>query len=365
MSSMEEIIKTRLTKLITRIKEENNPAFLVFSDTSIRYLTGFTGEEAQLLVEADGSVTLLSDSRFASQIEANLPKFIKIVMKTKSVPAELNDLFVAKNLQKTLIEGDFVSATFLESLKAAMPNVTFTLVTEIVEQLRMVKDDSEIALIEKAIAISKESFEAILPKIVAGKTELQLAAELEFEMKSRGATGPSFETIIASGVRSAWPHGSASPKKLANHELITIDYGCFYGGYVSDITRTVALGTVDAKLEEIYNVVLAANKAGIKAAQVGNTGADVDCVARSIINDAGYGQYFGHGIGHGIGLDIHEINSPTMRFKETKLVDNLVITVEPGIYLPDFGGVRIEDDVLTGASPKVLTDISKDELLIL
>lgn len=362
---MEEIFKNRLTKLIPEIKRRNSSAFLVFSATSIRYLTGFSGEEAQLLIKTNGDVVLLSDSRFLSQIKEQVPDFIEVVMKTKTVPEEIRQVIAAKSIRNCLVEGDFVSATFFRSLQNALSQTELSLVTELVERLRMIKDMGEIALIEQAIKISEESFNAILPKIRAGKTELQLAAELEFEMKSRGATGPSFPTIFASGYRSAWPHGEASEKEIQNHELITIDFGCVYAGYVSDITRTVALGNVDEQLKEIYQVVLAANEAGIAVANTGKTGQDVDNAARNLIRDAGFGEYFGHGIGHGIGLNIHEINSPTLRFKDTQLVDNLVITVEPGIYLPDLGGVRIEDDILVGNKSKVLTSLPKSELIVL
>lgn len=359
--------ETRIQKLIELIKQDTleAKALIIFSETSIRYLTGFTGEEAQLIVFTNGDVVLLSDSRFLSQIKTEVPGFVDVVMKKSNEMAEINQVLNTHATITALVEGDFLSATAFQALRAQNNEIQYKLVTELVEHLRLVKDADEIALIQKAIEISELSFNEILPKIVAGKTERELAAELEFAMKLHGASGPSFETIVASGVRSAWPHGKASDKQLAEHELITIDFGCVYEGYVSDITRTVALGSVSAELNEIYNVVLTANKAGIAASVSGKTGADVDFAARSIINNAGYGEYFGHGIGHGIGLDIHEINSPTMRFRDTLLEDNLIVTVEPGIYLPDKGGVRIEDDVRVGQTPAALTSLPKEELIIL
>lgn len=364
-SNRQKTIERRLEQLISLIKKEAAEAMVVFSETSIRYLTGFTGEEAQLVIFSDGSSFLLSDSRFASQLKTEVPSTISVVMKTRGDMPEIVAVLHAHASKKVLIEGDFLSATAFAALKAQDSQLEYELVTEFVERLRLVKDEDEIALVRRAIEISEQSFQAILPQIAVGKTEREIAAALEYAMKERGASGPSFATIVASGVRSAWPHGKASDKQLAAHELITIDFGCVFEGYVSDITRTVALGTVSSELNEIYQVVLAANKQGIAASVAGNRGADVDSAARNLINEAGYGQYFGHGIGHGIGLDIHEINSPTMKFRETMLLENLVTTVEPGIYLPGKGGVRIEDDVRISATPAVLTTLPKEELIIL
>lgn len=360
------LINNRINKVTALIKGYDADAMIIFNQANYRYLTNFTGEEAQLILTNDGERTLLSDSRFLGQIKAQAPGEMNVIMKHLSDYEELTNAFKKMNVKKILVEGEFVSASEFQKLKELNPDLEFEMVEELVERVRNVKDKYEIAALRKAIDISMESFTSILPMIKPGVQERAIGAKLDYLFKLNGGDGPDFETIVASGVRSAWAHGVASDKKIAEGDMIVIDFGSYYHGYAADITRTVAMGEVDSQMREIYNIVHEAQRRGIAAAVVGNTGYDVDKAARDYINEQGYGEYFGHGIGHGIGLEVHELCQPALPFKTTKLVNNMVHTVEPGIYLPNKGGVRIEDDILINdQTPETLSTLPKDELISL
>ncbi|KRL63961.1 M24 family metallopeptidase [Lactobacillus psittaci] len=360
------LTSNRIKSVCNLIKQKDADCLLIFNQANYRYLTNFTGEEAQLILTASGDRYLLSDSRFAGQIKKQASGELTAIMKRDGDVPEISKVLKQLNARRVLIEGEFISATNFENLQANCPEITFVLVEELVEQVRNVKDELELENIQEAINISMESFKAILPDLKPGACERTIGAKLDYLFKMNGGDGPSFDTIIASGVRSSWAHGVASDKLIEKGDLVVIDFGAFYNGYAADITRTVAIGDVDSELEKIYQIVRDAQKLGIEAAKVGNTGKDVDFAARSYIEKQGYGQYFGHGIGHGIGLEIHELCMPALPFRQQKLVNNMVITVEPGIYLPDKGGVRIEDDVLIcNQEPKVLSTLPKEKLIVL
>lgn len=356
------LINNRINHVTDLIKEHDADAMIIFNQANYRYLTNFTGEEAQLILTAAGERTLLSDSRFAGQIKAQAPGEMDVVMKHSSDYEELTKALKKLNVKKVLVEGEFVSAAEFAKLKELNPDIDFEMVEELVERVRNVKDELEIAALRKAIDISMESFKAILPMIKPGVKERAVGAKLDYLFKVNGGDGPDFDTIIASGVRSAWAHGVASDKEIEEGDMIVIDFGSFYHGYAADITRTVSLGEVDPEMHKIYDIVHEAQRRGIEAAVVGNTGHDVDKAARDYITEQGYGEYFGHGIG----LEIHELCQPALPFRTTKLVNNMVHTVEPGIYLPDKGGVRIEDDILVhDQTPETLSTLPKDELISL
>lgn len=369
MNSQEELLSLlnkRINQVCTEIKKQNADALLIFNQANYRYLTNFTGEEAELILTAQGDRVLLSDSRFKDQIKHQAPGELKVVMQTMDNIQEIAKQLKLLPVKNVLVEGEFITATQFEALKAACPDLNFVLSAELVEKARTVKDKMEVAALQKAIAISMESFKGILPMIKPGVSEREVGAKLDYLFKINGGDGPSFETIIASDYRGSWAHGVASDKKIQNGELIVIDFGSFYNGYAADITRTVALGQVEPELQKIYEIVLEAQKRGIEAAVAGNTGADIDRAARDYIKEQGYGQYFGHGIGHGIGLEIHELCTPAMPYQKEVMKDNMAITVEPGIYLPDRGGVRIEDDILiNGSQPITMSNLPKNELLVL
>ena len=360
------LLGRRISEVTKLIKDRGADSLLIFNQANYRYLTNFTGEEAQLILTARGDRILLSDSRFKDQIKAQAPGKLKVVMKRNDQIQEISNQLKAAGLTKVLVEGEAISAVEFANLQKFNPQIDFELCEELVEQVRNIKDEIELADLKQAIEISMISFKEILPMIKPGVSEREIGAKLDYLFKIHGGDGPSFETIIASGVRSAWAHGVASDKKIAKGDLVVIDFGAFYHGYAADITRTVAVGQVDSELQKIYGIVHEAQKRGIAAAVVGNCGSDVDKAARDYIKEQGYGQYFGHGIGHGIGLEIHELCQPALPFGKQKLINKMVHTVEPGIYLPNKGGVRIEDDILINdQSPQLLSTLPKDELISL
>ena len=240
------LINQRIEHVTDLIKEANADALIIFNQANYRYLTNFTGEEAQLILTASGERVLLSDSRFAGQIKAQAPGEMDVVMKHSSDYEELTKALKKMDVKRVLVEGEFVSASEYEKLKHLNPALEFVMVEELVERVRNIKDDLEIAALRKAIDISMESFKGILPMIKPGVKERAIGAKLDYLFKVNGGDGPDFDTIVASGVRSAWAHGVASDKELAEGDMIVIDFGSFYHGYAADITRTVALGEVDA-----------------------------------------------------------------------------------------------------------------------
>jgi Xaa-Pro aminopeptidase len=234
----------------------------------------------------------------------------------------------------------------------------------IIEKLRLIKTDAEIKILKVAADIADAAFKHILDFLRPGKTELEVSNELEFFMRRAGATSSSFDTIVASGYRSALPHGVASDKVIEAGDIVTMDYGCYYNGYVSDITRTVAVGEPDAKLKEIYDIVLEAQLLGMAGIKPGMTGREADAITRDYITEKGYGEYFGHSTGHGIGLEIHE--GPGLSMKSDVILEpGMVVTCEPGIYIPGLGGVRIEDDTLITKDHNEALTHSTKELIIL
>ncbi|MEJ6348591.1 aminopeptidase P family protein [Holzapfeliella sp. He02] len=358
------LYQTRREQIYQKLTKEQTQAMLVFNEKNIRYLTGFTGDEAQLLLTESGNAILMSDSRFMAQIETEVDDKVTIYNKTNSLLQELATVITKQKLTELVVEGDDISASLFIDLKESLSAIELTLCHQWVEQLQMIKDEGEISLIKKAIEISEQSLEKVLPKITPGITEKEIANLLDFQLKQDGLSDISFETIVASGYRSAWPHGAASDKKIEKNELVTIDFGGYYKGYTSDITRTFAVGEVSDELKKIYHIVLEANRRATAKAKIGCTGLEVDRAARKYIQECGYGQYFGHGIGHGIGLNVHELTDPRLSFKDVTLQKDMIITIEPGIYVPGLGGVRIEDDVLiTDGEPEVLTSLPKAELI--
>jgi Xaa-Pro aminopeptidase len=262
------------------------------------------------------------------------------------------------------LDGDYFSYSEQCALAAALPNVTWENVDLVA--LRQVKNALELEYITTAVAISDEAFTQLIPYIRVGISEVELAAQLEFNMRKLGSEGAAFSTIVASGARSALPHGIATGKLVAKGDLVTFDFGAIYKGYCSDITRTLVLGEAADWQKEIYSIVLNANLLGESTVKSGITGFEVDAKVRSFIADNGYGAYFGHGLGHGVGLDIHEQPVLSRSGRKTMLSANAVVTIEPGIYIPGKGGVRIEDTVVVTqdgchiltATPKQLLEIS-------
>ena len=346
----------RLERMRQKMHEEGIDAYVVLRPENGRYLSGFTGGEATLYVTAEKAI-LLTDFRYIEQAKGEAPEF-EIVKTGQDHFEALAE--IGQQAQKVGFEGDFVTFLNYEKLKKGFPQAELLSLPDLVSYLRSVKDPTEIEKIRQAVKIADDAFASVIKTIEIGQTEEEIALDLEYSMRRAGASGGSFDFIVASGVRSALPHGSASSKKIHLGEFLTMDFGAIYEGYCSDITRTVFLGEPEEKHQEVYQVVLAAQRAGIAAVAPGRTGKEVDAVARKIIVDAGYGEYFGHGLGHSVGLAIHE--GPNLNMREERVLEpGMVITVEPGIYIPDWGGVRIEDIVLvTENGCEVLTQAPKE-----
>lgn len=338
----------------------NLDACVVSRPENIRYLSGFTGGEGILFIRP-GKAYLLTDFRYIEQAKAEAPDF-EIVQIKENRYAPLKD--VGGERGQIGFEGDFLTYTEYEKLQQALPEATFRSVSETVTSLRGVKDAGEIALIRQAVKAADDAFDVLLQERLVGQTEEEIFLALEFAMRKAGASGRSFDFIVASGWRGALPHGTASSKVVERGEFLTLDFGGVVHGYCSDITRTVAIGEPDEKQREIYDIVLAAQKEGVRAVKPGLTGKEVDAVARKVIETHGYGEYFGHGLGHSVGLAIHE--GPNLSVREERILEpGMVLTVEPGIYIPNWGGVRIEDMVLvTETGCEVLTQSPKDLIII-
>ena len=342
-----------LERLRAFLEQEKVDGIFIKGDSSIRYFTGFTGGESLLYVDARRAV-IITDSRYTLQVRQQAPE-CELVEHLHGFWPEAARLPQSDNLA---LDGDYFSYTEQCALAAVLPHAAWKNVNLV--GLRAVKTPEEMQLIRRAVAISDEAFLQLLPHIRAGRKESELAAELEYNMRKLGSTKPSFETICASGKRSALPHGVASDKVVEEGDFITFDFGATYGGYCSDITRTVVVGKAAPWQKEIYDIVLQANLLGAKTLKAGLTGIQVDGAVRDFIGSKGYGPNFGHGLGHGVGLDIHE--KPVLnRANGQPLPAGAVVTIEPGIYLPDKGGVRIEDTVLvTETGCERLTSVPKE-----
>ena len=351
---------SRLERMRQQMLKETIDAYVVIRPENGRYLSGFSGGEATLFITSEKAF-LLTDFRYIEQAKAQAPEF-EVIMTGHDHFAFLAE--IGQNAQRVGFEGDFITYVDFGRLKDNFLQAELLSLPNLVSHLRSVKDKSEIELIRQAVRIADDAFTNVLQSIEIGQTEEEIGLNLELSMRRAGASGGSFEFIVASGVRSAMPHGTASSKRIQFGEFLTMDFGAIYQGYCSDITRTVFLGDPKEKHREVYETVLAAQRAGIKAVAPGRTGKEVDAVARNLIVEAGYGDYFGHGLGHSVGLAIHE--GPNLSVREERVLEpGMVITVEPGIYIPDWGGVRIEDIILvTENGCEVLTQAPKEFMIL-
>jgi Xaa-Pro aminopeptidase len=315
---------------------------LVSNLSNIRYLTGFTGSEA-LLVLSPSDGWFLTDSRYTSQagVEVSGAKVIEFSNRMESLAKLLQD----SGASKVAFEAGFTSVATYRELCKQLPGTEFIPADNELVAIRTIKDADELELLERVAGMASQSLLSILDQVKPGAVESDIAWALEVAMRGAGTEGKSFDFIVASGERGALPHGKASEKRLAAGELVTIDYGALYRGYCSDETVTVCLGKPDSRQSEVYETVRVAQEIAIEAAKPGMIFKDLDAKARDYIESKGFGKYFGHGLGHGIGLDIHE--HPTASPRSTTVIrEGMVFTIEPGIYIPGWGGVRIEDSVV-------------------
>ncbi len=344
------------TKEIMAAKELE--AILLTSPENRFYLSGFTGTAGKLVI-TPGKNIFITDFRYVEQAKNEISAFdIKEISKNKK--EKLAEFLNSLDIASIGFEEEYMSYKTHQELNKLCSDITFVPLEEEIKKMRQIKAQQEIANIQKAIEITERAFEKLLPEIKPGRTEKELAAELEYLLKKEGGEKAAFDFIVASGPRSSLPHGVASDKKINKGEFITFDFGTYYNNYCSDMTRTVVLGEPSDKQQEVYSIVLKANKLVCEKLQPGMTGAEADAIARDIIKEAGYGENFGHGLGHGLGIEVHE--SPRLSTEsETTLKAGMVVTNEPGIYIADWGGVRIEDDLLiTEEGCQVLNSSSKE-----
>ena len=353
---------SRRRALSAKLAAQRVDAMLVTHLTHVRYLSGFSGSNGALLLHKDLEAQIATDGRYLTQIAAEVPD-IKAL--NRAVGPDL--LATVTGPKRVGFEADFVSVSQLQSLeKAAGEDVTLVPISGVIEDIRLVKEPYELERLREVAVIANTAFQELIDEnlIRAGRTETEVAADLEYKMRLHGAERTSFETIVASGPNSAMPHHEPGARVLEEGDIVTVDFGAHAAGYNSDTTRTVVIGHADEFATEIYNIVLKAQLAGVAAAIPGAKLSDVDKACRDIITDAGYGEYFVHSTGHGVGLDLHE--SPYAAASgQGELVEGMTLTVEPGIYVPGKGGVRIEDTlVITAGQPENLTHLVKDLTIV-
>jgi len=338
----------RLQQLRAALEAKGLDGLLVTHSANVRYLSGFDGGSDGYLIITPTKTILATDSRYWEQAEIEAPAFE--LFKTKGSYTEWFPRLLGKLKINSLgFEGGSVTFEYHRTLKSSLKKngipVKMVSTTGLVENIRMVKEPPEIELMEKAAAITDATFESVVKRIKAGMTELEIAWELEKSFHENGSEGLAFPTIVGSGPNAALPHAKPGERPVKEGETIVIDMGGKYRGYDNDITRTICLGKADAKLKEVYNVVLEAQQTAVKQIRAGMTGQEADAIARGVITQAGYGEAFGHSLGHGVGYQEHEQPYLSASSRQ-KLADGMVFTVEPGIYLPGWGGVRIEDTVV-------------------
>ncbi|MET3289671.1 UNVERIFIED_CONTAM: Xaa-Pro aminopeptidase [Brevibacillus sp. OAP136] len=352
----------RLEQLREAFSKHQIDGFLTDNTANRRYLSGFTGSTGTVLVSGKAA-KFITDFRYIDQATEQAVGF-DIVNNDRAMLKAIAEQVKEFGIKRLGFEKQLVSYGTFDDWSKALEGVELVPTTGIVEELRMIKSEQEVSMIRTAACIADDAYAHIAKFIKPGISELQVAMELEFYMRKQGATSSSFDIIVASGVRGALPHGVASSKVIEQGDMVTLDFGALYKGYVSDITRTLAVGEPSEKMKEIYEIVLRAQLNGVQNIRAGMTGKEADALTRDIIEAAGYGEAYGHSTGHGIGLEVHEQPSLS-KASDMVLKPGMMVTVEPGIYVSDLGGVRIEDDVLiTETGCEIITKSTK-ELLIL
>lgn len=354
------MIPVRQNKLRRKMRNLEVDGFITRSPENRRYLTGFSGSEGWVLV-FETKTYLVVDFRYVQQAKFQAPHCEIVKMDTTWLDTIVQ--LIPIGCRGIGFEADLTYEDW-DRLSKAMSGTRMIPTSNVVEELRVQKDEKELDLMRRAIEIADLGVEYLNSELAPGKTEKEVALGLEVFLRKKGADGPAFPFIVASGSRGSLPHGVASDKTLENGDLVTVDFGAKFQGYHSDLTRTFALGKATDKQRLVYEIVLKAQFKAISAAGPGIPCADVDRAARDYISKAGYGAYFGHATGHGIGLSIHE--EPRLSINaNVKLMPGMVITVEPGIYLPGWGGVRIEDNVLiTHQGIEVLSTAPKEMFVL-
>jgi len=336
-------MERNIAKIRKLMSEKDLDAFIIINPVNVSYFSNFFGS-AGVLIITEKDLKLITDSRYYEQAQEQAKGFDVIEKNTGDVKF-LAEVLKSLKIRRLGFEDNFINVGTYRKFEENFENIELVAQGDEIDKIRMVKEEWELDNIRKAQEIADKTVQYILNFIKPGIMEIELSIEMEYYAKKLGAEAIAFEPIIVSGKRSSLPHGKPSDKKLEIGDLITIDFGCVYRGYCSDMTRTFILGEVDAKAKEIYSIVLEAQERALQVLKSGIMAKDADMAARNFIAEKGYAENFGHGLGHGLGRLVHEAPrlSPT---SEDVLLENMVVTVEPGIYVPGFGGVRIEDLVI-------------------
>jgi Xaa-Pro aminopeptidase len=356
-SGRSRIDRLRLSFSILRVD-----AFLVTHLPNIQYLCGFSGSAGVLLIEPSRA-TLVTDSRYKFQAQEEVSGARVHIAKHGPLQAAAGVLRRRRGRLRVAYAPGQVTVAQKAALQAlGGTQMRWVSGDDVIERLRAVKDSGELALMRKAATLISEVFAGVLPEIKPGISEITLAAKIEYDIKKRGGSGPSFETIVASGVRSAWAHARPTSKLLRKNELVVLDQGAILRGYCSDLTRTVFLGRAPVRVKRLYNAVLEAQGAAREAIRPGVKAGEVDAAARQTLKRLRLAQYFTHSTGHGLGIEVHEM--PRLgRGGATVLEEGMVVTLEPGVYIEGLGGIRIEDDVVvTSKGAEDLTSVPREFL---
>lgn len=355
-------MEQRVQALRKKMAERGIPALLITNPYNRRYISGFTGSSGYALV-TEKEALFLTDFRYIEQAKEQAPHF-QVIKHEQKVVTTIKSELERLNIQRLGVEQNHVVHSTFMAYSEDLKPIELVGVEGLVESLRAIKDEAEIAIMQEAAKIADAAYDHILTYVRPGITERDVAIELEFFMRRQGAKQSSFDIIVASGYRSALPHGVASEKVIAKGEFVTLDFGALYKGYCSDLTRTFVVGPATDRHHEIYSIVLEAQLNALNLRK-GMIGREADALARDIIAGKGYGDNFGHSTGHGLGMEVHDVAPSLAPKSEITLQPGMVVTVEPGIYIPGFGGVRIEDDVVIREDGiQILTQATKEFIVI-
>lgn len=356
---------SRIDRLLAIMAEQGLDSLFLNNVQNIRYISGYTGEDSYILISPKGR-WFITDYRYSEQAEEECQDFEVICRnrQTTSLGQCVNNLLKENGIKQMGFERNHINYGMIEDIKADLESIQTLPTANIVEDMRYVKDAEEIALTKKAAAIADKAFDKLMSIIKVGMTEAEAALELEYYMKKYGAEGLAFDTILLAGARTSMPHGIPSDKVIEHGDFVTIDFGALYKGYRSDMTRTFIMGEASEEQIRLYNSVLESQKIGVAAVKAGITGKEPDDRVKDILVRDNYYEHAGKGLGHGVGLNLHEPPFLSQICKD-ELQENCVITIEPGVYIPGFGGVRVEDTVVvTENGCEIITHTPKELLII-
>jgi Xaa-Pro aminopeptidase len=352
----------RLEAVRQRISESRLQGLVITSLPNIRYLTGFTGSHAILFLSKERA-QFFTDSRYRNQAPAEVRE-ARVIITSGTLLEKFSRIISFSPNESIGFEASSLTVAMFNNLKRIVERGKLVPTIDLIERIRAFKDEDEISKIKRAVEITDRVFNKILAILKPGMREIDIAAEITYWHKRLGADSDAFDVIVASGVRGAYPHARASTNKIQKGEMVTIDMGCCVEGYHSDLTRTVTVGKPRPELKKIYAVVLEALRKSIGRVRVGIPASSLDAIARKSIREKGYGKYFNHALGHGLGLEVHELPRVSSRSKEN-LTEGSVIAIEPGIYVPTLGGVRIEDDIVVREGGiEVLSGASRELVIV-